>query len=98
MFCAFLYCAVVSTVSAKLPPGREEELYCELDHCMREKDPRPKLLGQIELYHECVHREHATVKDVKTWRPDESPEKGYHSRKCNEEQVEAAELRRAGRG
>jgi len=97
MFFTFLYCAVFSTVSAILAPGYEDELYCEDDHCMREKDS--ELLGSITLNHECVHREHATVKDVKTWGSNEGPEKrvkllgeGYHSRKCNEEQVEEAEL------
>ena len=47
---------LVSIITAALPPGYEEELYCPADKCLADKPRRPGWSGPRAAFHRCCNK------------------------------------------
>jgi len=55
--------ASIQLVSAALPPGYEDVMWCPPDCCRRPVNPRPDLVGSVSLFNECYCPESDEVVD-----------------------------------
>ena len=52
----FISLFLVSIITAALPPGYEEELYCPADKCLANKPRRPGWSGPKAAFHRCCNK------------------------------------------